>query len=370
VALARLRWEALRDPTPGSLVTGVERLFARGETAAASALLERGLALFPDYNGLLDLARTLKREERRVPMQRLREALGRRPDPGIYVQLASLHRELGEIPEAEALCDEARLRFPHDGRAWLMLGEIRAERFKKTLLARDGGMALKNLERAADLSSEGRRPRVLLADLYASLGAPELAIRHLDRLLELDPTEKWARALKEDLTRMEPSGRDIESLLFEVERRGRLLRTFTAMAEAALPDEAELRARAERGGRALRSLRGVRSLAVLREGEVLVEIGPQSVAAFGSLAVRLLKATRYSARKMDAGELRRAVFEGPFGRLLFAGMRGLTVALLVDGGFQIERLLHQVEEVFERASRSVVPVEGGPEPQTPAVART
>jgi hypothetical protein len=51
-------------------------------------------------------------------------------------------------------------------------------------------------------------------------------------------------------------------------------------------------------------------------------------------------------------------------------MRGLTVALLVDGGFQIERLLQQVEEVFERASRSVVPVEGGPEPQTPAVART
>jgi hypothetical protein len=84
----------------------------------------------------------------------------------------------------------------------------------------------------------------------------------------------------------------------------------------------------------------------------------------------MLKATRYSARKMDAGELRRAVFEGPFGRLLFTGMRGLTVALLVDGGFQIERLLQQVEEVFERASRSVVPVEGGPEPQTPAVART
>jgi cytochrome c-type biogenesis protein CcmH/NrfG len=69
--------------------------------------------------------------------------------------------------------------------------------------ARAGRAALAELRRAVQIDAENQRALHYLAQFYAQTGQPELAIRELERILEIDPT---AADAADELRRLRDNG--------------------------------------------------------------------------------------------------------------------------------------------------------------------
>ncbi|MBN2492139.1 MAG: tetratricopeptide repeat protein [Planctomycetes bacterium] len=355
--LFRLRRQARKHPSPAAWAALSERCLAMGKVEAGYASVEEGLRDFPTSERLHALRRLIQKESLRERVKSLRQSLRRRPDPYLYARLANVFRQLGELSKAESIAEECKTRFPCDENPYLIIGEIRTERFKQELMARDGRLAVENLERAVSLNPDNLKGRMQLAELYAALGANSRALPHLLHLAEATPDDERIRGLIAEVGSRPVEEGELGALLRAAERRRRTPYPFPGGecpaggggTPAAVPaaDPAAIR----RAAAGLFGIRNLKALYVAYEpaGPIEVKEDPSLQAdGFSRSAAKILKAAEASSRKMDMGGFAQGFLEGSFGRIVLRRTQGLEVALLLEASVPIDVAAREVDTFFDR----------------------
>lgn len=126
-------------------------------------------------------------------IQRYEERLARDPASLAFAALADLYRKAGRIEEAIVLCRDGLQRYPHYATARLILA-------KACLSTGDSKSALAELGLVIAQNPDDAQAHRLLADLYRRQGAVDLAVRHLERVAVLDPSDREAARLRDLLS--------------------------------------------------------------------------------------------------------------------------------------------------------------------------
>ena len=354
--LYRLRRQARKHPSPAGWATLSERFLAMGDATAAFAATEEGLKDFPTSDRLHALKRLIQKESLRERVKTLRQSIRRRPDPYLFARLADVFRKLGELSKAESIAEECKKRFPCDENPYLVIGEIRAGRFKGELMARDGRMAIENLERAVNINPDNLKGRMQLAEIYSALGANSRALPHLLHLAEATPDDERIRGLISEVGSRPVEEGDLKALLRTAERKRKPPYAF-CNADARGDESRNSKPRAldrdvvRRHAAALYGIRDLKGLYVASDDLEAVEVKEDpSLAAegFSNAASKILKAAEASSRKMDMGGFSQGYLEGSFGRIILRRTQGLEVALLVEGASTVESSSREVDTFFDK----------------------
>ena len=355
--LFRLRRQARKHPSPAAWAALSERYLAMGNAEEAYSVAEEGVRDFPTSERLHALRRLIQKESLRERVKSLRQSLRRRPDPYLYARLADVFRQLGELSKAESIAEECKTRFPCDENPYLVIGEIRSGRFKKELMARDGRLAIENLERAVSLNPDNLKGRMQLAELYAALGANSRALPHLLHLAEATPDDERIRGLIAEVGSRPVEEGELNALLRSAERKRRTPYPFHGAdsqpggAEAAAGGPPVEPAAIRRSAAALYGIRDLKGLYVACDatGPVEVKEDPSlAVNAFSRSAAKILKAAEASSRKMDMGGFSQGFLEGSFGRIVLRRTQGLEVALLLESSAPVDVATREVDTFFDR----------------------
>jgi len=123
-------------------------------------------------------------------IRRYEERLAKDPASLAFAALADLYRKAGRTREAIALCRDGLERYPHYTTARLILA-------KACLAEGDQESARAELNEVVAQSPDDVQAHRLLADLYRRRGTLDLALRHLDRVVALDPADREATKLRD-----------------------------------------------------------------------------------------------------------------------------------------------------------------------------
>jgi len=354
--LWRLRRQARKHPSPAAWAALSERYLAMGDAQQAYAVAEEGVQDFPTSERLHALRRLIQKESLRERVKSLRQSLHRRPDPYLYARLANVFRQLGELNKAETIAEECKTRFPCDENPYLVIGEIRAGRYKKELMARDGRLAIENLERAVSLNPDNLKGRMQLAELYAALGANSRALPHLLHLAEATPDDERIRGLISEVGSRPVEEGDLNALLRAAERKGKTPYPVhggevRSEVEAQGPTRLMNRDVIRRSAAALFGIRDLKGLYVACDGLGTVEVKEDPTLeanGFSESAAKILKAAEASSRKMDMGGFSQGFIEGSFGRIVLRRTQGLEVALLLESGASVDVASREVDTFFDK----------------------
>jgi tetratricopeptide (TPR) repeat protein len=138
-------------------------------------------------------------------IRRVEERLARDPASLAFAQLADLYRKAGRTADAIAACRQGLRRYPQYATARLILAKA---------LAAEGAIdaALGELETIIAGTPTEVGAHRLAADLERQRGRVDAAVRHLDRVVELDPADRDACALLA-LLRADPAASNASGLL-------------------------------------------------------------------------------------------------------------------------------------------------------------
>jgi tetratricopeptide (TPR) repeat protein len=353
--LARLKRQVRNAPSPAAVAELAERLIALGETDLALREAERGLEVFPDSERLLHIRTFAKKGRLSAQIRRLKEDLHRRPNALTYVQLAKIYRELGSQEEALSIAAECSERFPLNEAGYLVQGEIRAERFRRDLIAKDGIVAEAALSRVVRLNAANVTAHLLLAEIYWLVGMAAECRAHLAQVLETMPA---AHEVQEFLRATEgvsgPAEEAFEDLASKAERDGvpandPALFPSHANRTGAAKAQGPLDAEAVRGAIASLGEHDGMMNAVLcdREGNVVADFAGASGlprGQFAELVSGIRGAADDASRRMDTGALVRAEIEGPGGNVTVSRVRGLTVAVLYKAPLRADRVWEVLQD--------------------------
>jgi tetratricopeptide (TPR) repeat protein len=353
LALARLRRAVSRSPSPATFADLAERLISLGEVAEALRTAEEGLSLFPDEDRLAHVRSYAMKSRLSGRIRGLRDEIARRATPLAYAQLAGIYRELGDQAEALAIAADGAARFPLNEANFVVQGEIRAERFRRDLVARDAVTADEALTKVVRLNPQNVSARLLLAEIHWLAGDARGCRGHLREALAAGAVAADVRGFHDELEAEcgapDDAAPSFESLAEAVESARAFAgdpARFPAACARPAADAAPRRARCDADGArqamaALGRIDGARNAVVLgRDGATLAEF-----AAFDGLAtagfVELVKDVHDVAddagRRMDAGALVRVEIEGPCGNVTVSRSRGLTAAMLYTAPLRADR---------------------------------
>jgi len=366
--LARLRRAARRSPAPASYGELAEKLISLGETGEALRTAEEGLSLFPDSERLDHVRAYARKGPLAGQIRTLREELATRPSPLAYARLAQIYRELGSHDDALATAADCAARFPLNETSHLVQGEIRVERFRRDMVARDATTADQALTKVVRLNPQNVAARMLLAEIHWLVGDARGCREHLRPALAISPSAEGVREFLDELDASAAAESDdppsFESLAYDVESVRAFANDPSRFPAAAARDAgagAEPRsgvdaARVRRAMAALGEHAGMRNAVLLdQDGASLAEFaGADGLAP--ARFVELVKGVRDVAddagRRMDAGALVRVEIEGPGGNVTVTRARGLTVALLYAAPLRVERACEVVQDFLARTLAS------------------
>lgn len=362
--LSKLRKQTKLSPSPTAFADLAERLIALGESEEAVQVAEEGLRRFPHSERLAHVQLFVKKGRLTGEIRKLKDDIQRRPNPASFAQLAHIYRELGSLDEALAIATQCAERFPLNETAYLTQGEIRLERFRRDLVAKDAVVAESALRQVLRLNPGHVAAHVCLAELLHLVGMRAECLKHLRHAIAITPS---ARDLQLVLGRLAaapepPAATDsFEELAGRVQAAGAFagdLATFARTNDApaaAAPSAADESLDADALRAALSALaehEGLKNAAILgKDGSVVADhAAPESLphARFAEIAAALRDAADDASRRMDTGSLVRVDLEGDAGSFVVARVRGLTIALHYGPPLRADRAWEVVEDFAAR----------------------
>jgi tetratricopeptide (TPR) repeat protein len=339
--IRQLRRTVTRLPTPQAYSELAELYIQRGQTDDAHRTALEGLELFPNARRLREVSRFAKRQELQQRIRSLDVTLQHRPHPNAYTELASIYRELGDDERAEEICTRCAEGFPNNENPYLIIGEIRLDRFLDEGLVRDGNLAVENLEKVASLNQSNVKCHLMLARLLHAAGALGRCASHLRSMLSITPTAREIRGFLTEIegmiaARTEPE-ESLAILLEKIQHTGRFPND-----PGAFPAVKGLRGARREGPVDIDELRegmaqlarspGIHRAVVLdSDGEVLLESGDvanPTRSVFTNLVTSIGNTAFDLCRRMDIGNLQRSDIEGPFGVIRMARLPGALCCVL------------------------------------------
>jgi hypothetical protein len=320
----------LRNIFGGSTLDGFIRRarqrIASGDLDKAQQVISRGLERYPEAQGLRDAELSVRRAQARQGMQSLRERVARTDDPHAYEELIDLYLEMGLLGEARNEALAYARAHPDKDTPHLLLGEMSLRAFFQDLLARDAHAAHHRLVRAARLNEAAIKPRLLLAELYFSVGADEILGPLADEVEGLSAEDAAVLPLLNEMRAAAKEGRvSLDGLFEHVEVEGALVRDASgwplhrsrrasqALDLAAAQTTADdLVARGHAYEVVLLQRNGDLMARACRDAEGDEDMHHRGLAMV-TRAVSLAVASY--ARELELGSFRRCTIQGPFGTL-------------------------------------------------------
>lgn len=340
--VARLRRQVRANPSPTTYAELAERLVALDEHDEAVSVADEGLSLYPHADRLSHVRLFVKKSRMTGQIRKLREDIQRRPTPLAFAQLAQLYRELGSHDEALAIAAQGAERFPLSESSYLMQGEIRMDRFRTELIAKDAVVAESALRQVLRLNNHNVTAHLRLAEVYHLVGMRAECAVHLREVLLITPD---ARDVEEFLAAdaaalpSPPPEDPFEDLAARVQTAASFAGDPAAFPSPRTGDEAPAQgAAASLDGPALRAAmaafsehEGLRNAVLLDQvGQVVADHATADAIAknhFAELVAEVRDAADDAARRMDQGSLVRADIEGPGMNLVVTRVRGLTIGV-------------------------------------------
>jgi tetratricopeptide (TPR) repeat protein len=267
------------------LVRGRKRL-AAGRFDEALKQVEAGLSRYPSASALVELGHVVRRAQARAGMQALVERVEQGGEPAAHEQLIALYREVGMPAEALSAAERYAREHPTVAAPHVLLGEAALDTFYADLRSRDGRAALDHLLRAGSIDPDALKPRLLLAELYYSIGADKALVGQAKAIARLAGEDEVVKPLLEVVRQTaKPSAQEsVDACLARVEVAGacvRDLETWPGGRKRATVSEQDARRIARAVERLVRDGEAEEAVALARSGDVVASADPRSLQGAG-----------------------------------------------------------------------------------------
>ena len=218
--LSEARRQTQRARSPYSISQFIDKCieFQRYDEALAEA--ERGRSEFPESESLNEAYKRLIRARCADDLRASRDEVRKTPGPKAYYKLACLYKEMRDLDQAVDLARKGVELYPNFEGNYIVLADIRYERFQRDLRATDGLQAVELFEKAVDLNRENYRLLFQLAEIYQAIGARTKALEKVQMIMDFAPDDRKALELLDRLRAMKPSRvDDLKEILSDFERR-------------------------------------------------------------------------------------------------------------------------------------------------------
>jgi tetratricopeptide (TPR) repeat protein len=344
--LHRLKAAVKRDPTPAAFAVLAERYISLGKPRDALRVTMRGLSMFPTSERLNSISTYLRKDRLKEEITRLKKEAGENPGPATFVSLARCYLELGDHDRTLAVCDECASRYPLNENPYLVAGEVHIARFFQHLAGNDGieGEAL--LRRALRLNAQNLNARLLLAQVYYSIGAIEQLDEELTEITRLSPDYEdlivFRSGMEIEVPEEEADGSVPGPSMAERFRKIEADEAFayspesfpaSALANSVCTAQSGARVDRDRVSDSVVDLsnqEGVHHVTALgRDGEALAVAGNTGELTgedFAVLCAEIVSTASDATRRMEFGALGWCTVEGDFGGIAINQVRGLSLS--------------------------------------------
>jgi len=346
------RAEMARARSPYSVAQFVERCIELKALDAALEEAEKGLKEFPESESLLDAYKHLIRVKCDDDLKVYRHEVKTQPSPKAYYRLACLYKEMRDYDQAIDLARKGVELYPDFEGNYIVLGDIRYERFQRDLRASDGLQAIEFFEKAADLNRENYRLLFQLAEIYNAVGARDKAIDKINSIMSFAPDDANAvKLLEETQKKKPPKFATLKETLQDFERKAQ------SSAEKRALNIGELGQRYTRNpehlSRKLRSLERIegfkRAVVLGPSGELLAGHpgGPDVNKPTGDCVKDIFDAASECSLRMDISTFEKAFFECPNGFVYLTVVDKLKMAVLCGNESKKDKLQNEVFKFVE-----------------------
>ena len=345
--LARMEKRAKENPSPSTFVDLAQAYINLGWIDHTLRVAQEGLLLFPRSEELQKVHRYARMNRLNKRVTELRARISKHPNPEAYHELASVYREMGDQGALLNVCQECIRRFPEDGEAYLILGETEVQGYYRSLVAKQGRSAMKNLLHVLELDNKNESAHQQLARLFFRIGAVRQAKEHLEHLAGRRECDPEFHSLLDLANKMPENEDDADRLLRVVEERGSLLNrgdTSTRGNKSVASEEAISGIR--EGLSRLVQVEGVLKAAYIRGSKALVKGEIKNGRDPFLKAIRVIaKASQRAARRMDLGNFSKGIVDGSFGHICICTFGDVSAAIQVREGTQVDRLLNDLQDL-------------------------
>ena len=312
---------------------------------------EKGLKEFAGSEALLEAYKHLIRVKCDDDLKAYRNEVKTQPSPKAYYRLACLYKEMRDHDQAIELARKGVELYPDYEGNYIVLGDIRYERFQRDLRASDGMVAIELFEKAADLNHENYRLLYQLSEIYQAVGAREIAIEKLNAILAFAPDDANALRALDTVQRMKPSkAKTLKEILQDFERKaaqaGSKSRESGFLAQKYLRNPDHL-------ARKLRSLERIegfqRALVLGSAGEVMASYpgGADENRKYAESLRDMFDAAIDCCLRMDISTFEKGFFESPGGFTYLLMVDRLRVGVLCGNTGKKDTILREVFKFVE-----------------------
>ena len=349
--LSDARREVSRGRSPYSISQYIDKCIELGRLDLAYDEAEKGIQEYPESESLQEAYKRMIRAKCADDLRSYRDEIRKSPGPKAYYRLACLYKEMRDLDQAIELARKGIELYPNFEGNYIVLADVRYERFQHDLRASDGLEAIELFERACDLNRENYRLLFQLAEIYRAVGATEHAIDKTKLILNFAPDDRNALNLLAQLKEAKPpKSKDLKEILGEFERR---------TAQGALRKQGTLAQRYIRAADQLqrklpvlpdRIQPGFQRVVILGpNGDFLAGFpgGPDENRKAGEVLKKVFRAAMDCSLKMDISTFEKGLFEGPDGYTYLLMADRLQIAILCSAKAKKEKMLEEVHRFVE-----------------------
>ncbi|MGE0707099.1 MAG: tetratricopeptide repeat protein [Planctomycetota bacterium] len=349
-ALAEARRELQQGRTPWAIARFVDKCIDLNRFDVALEEAEKGILEFPAAESLSGAYKRLIRAHHADDLRSGRDEIRKAPGPKAYYKLARLYKKMRDLDQAIELARKGVELYPNFEGNYIVLADIRYERFQRDLRAADGLQAIELFEKAVDLNRENYRLLFQLSEIYEAVGARTQALEKAEMILEFAPDDRKALALIEKLQQLKPSKfGTLKEQVQDFERRvaaghvegvGQLAIRYTRH-----PDQL-----ARKLPLLKEKVLGLEKVLVLGPSDELLAAhpgNPSSAKADGDTLRKVFAAAIECSLRMDISTFEKGLFESADGCTYLVVVDRLKIAVLTSNKVKKPRLLDEVHTFIE-----------------------
>lgn len=343
------RRDVARARSPYSVAQFIDLCIDKQKLDVGLEEAQRGVQEFPHSESLAEAFKKMIRAKCANDLKTFRDEVRKTPGPKAYYKLACLYKEMRDLDQAIELARKGAELYPTFEGNYIVLADIRYERFQRDLRASDGLQAIALFEKAVDLNRENYRLLFQLAEIYQAVGARDHAIEKAKMILAFAPDDRRALKLLEDLEGQKASKiTDLKEILQDFERRAAAgtVRKMGPLAQRYLKAPDQLARKLV----LLEKIQGFqRALVLGPSGELLAGYpgGPEENRKTGEVLKRIFSASIDCSLRMDISTYEKGLFEGKEGFTCMVMADRLQIAVLCSGKAKREKMLEEVHRFVE-----------------------
>ena len=355
--LERLEKTAREIPSTENFLALIKKYMSLGDQDNALRVAKQAIDQFTEAEDIFEIYSKLRRQQAQEEIENLKKILKQRPTPNAFTQLAEIYKDLREDETAMKYCRQAIEMFPNDDRAYCILGELRLRRFYSDLLAKDGQIAMTNLEKAFELNIKNYRSLLALSKFYLQIGMVQKARQRLKNILLFAPEDENVKKFLDVSANVpKPPNEDIDVLLHQIESQRRLHYSLDKENQPVILSSSSSSLSPEIFQEALETLKGSEGLICLiicdEDGNLIARYARENIDIYTyyEVMVSIYQTVQDSSRQMDLGRFQKTEVEGPFGNIYIVVSDGIVYMSMGESSAKSDCLKKYLQQLIKNIS--------------------